>query len=508
MGMGRPEDPAEDGETGATALARSALRGGFWVGAAQLTGKLVFFVSTVVLARLLEQQDFGVAAYAITVIALCSAFPTLGLGPALIHYDDDQSTLSTGFWLGILAGLTGFALVWIAAPLTVEIFGDERAVGVTRGLAFVFPLESLRNVHATLLRKRLEFRSRFVPELLQSVTKGAVAIAMAVLGFGPWSLIGGVVAAAAVGVPAYWIASGWRPTLEFDLDAARRLVPFGGHVMSIGLLGAVVRNLDNVLVGRLLGAATLGVYVLAFRIPDLLVRNLAVMVGQVLLPTYAKAKNDPAVLRTSFLASNSYVFALTAPLSLGLAIAAEPLVITLFSERWRPVVAVIPPICLYALFISVSFNVGDMYKALGRPEVLTRLSLLRVAIAVPALWFAAAVLQSAAAVAWTQAAIAFVATTINLWVAAVLFQLPIRELMTRWMPVVGASAVMGLAAAGVRIGLADESDPIVLVATTLAGVATYLVALRWLAPEFVDGGAKVLMGTFGPRRPAAVRGAG
>jgi hypothetical protein len=80
--------------------------------------------------------------------------------------------------------------------------------------------------------------------------------------------------------------------------------------------------------------------------------------------------------------------------------------------------------------------------------------------------------------------------------------------MARWMPVVGASAVMGLAAAGVRIGLADESDPIVLVATTLAGVATYLVALRWLAPEFVDGGAKVLMGTFGPRRPAAVRGAG
>lgn len=508
MAMGRPEDPAEEGETGASELARSALRGGFWVGAAQLTGKLVFFVSTVLLARLLEQQDFGVAAYAITVIALCSAIPTLGLGPALIHDGDDQGTLATGFWLGILAGLAGFALVWIAAPLTVEIFGDERAVSVTRGLAFVFPLESLRNVHATLLRKRLDFRRRFAPELLQSVTKGAVAIAMAVLGFGPWSLIGGAVAAAAVGVPAYWIASGWRPTLEFDLEAARRLVPFGGHVVSIGLLGAVVRNLDNLLVGRLLGAATLGVYVLAFRIPDLLVRNLAVLVGQVLLPTYAKAKDDPAVLRKSFLASNSYVFALTSPLALGLAIVAEPMVITLFSERWRPVVTVIPPICLYALFISISFNAGDLYKALGRPEVLTRLSLLRVAIAAPALWFAAAVLQSAAAVAWTQAAIAFVATTINLWVAAALFQLPIRKLMASWMPVVGASAVMGLAATGVRIGLADESAPIVLVATILVGAATYLIALRRLAPDFVDGGATALMGAFGPGRTAAVRGAG
>jgi O-antigen/teichoic acid export membrane protein/glycosyltransferase involved in cell wall biosynthesis len=359
------------------------LRGTAWTGASQLTGKLLFFLSTLLLARLLDQEDFGVAAYAITVTALVAAVPSLGLAPALIHYRDDEEILSTGFWLGLAAAVVVFLAVWMLAPLTEQFFGDPRAVGVTRALALLFPIEALRNVHAALLRRRLAFRLRFVPEFVQSLTKGGVAIAMAIAGFGAWSLIGGSLAGAAAGAVAYWRVTSWRPTWRFDLAAARKLLPFGGHVVTVDLLGAFVRNLDYLLVGRFLGATVLGVYVLAFRIPDLLIRNLSRTLGQVLLPVYATVKDDPEAIRDTFTASMSYLFALTAPLAVGMAILAEPLVSTLFSEKWLDVAPVIPPICLYALFISLSFNLGDLYKALGRPEVLSRISFARACLAAP-----------------------------------------------------------------------------------------------------------------------------
>lgn len=494
-GGGPARPPAPD-------LARRALRGTAWTGASELSGKLLFFVSTLILARLLDQGDFGVAAYAITVITLFSAVPALGLGPALIHHDDTDEVLSTGFWLGLAGGCASFGVLFLLAPMSELIFDDPRAIDVTRVLALVFPLEALRNVHATVLRKRLAFRRRFVPELLQSLAKGGVAIALALVGFGYWSLIWGSIAAAAVSVPAYWLAVRWRPSLRFDRATARTLLPFGGHIVAVNLLGAVVRNLDYVLVGRLLGAATLGVYVLAFRIPDLLIRNFSTMFGQVLLPLYARVKGDPRAVREAFLATTSYVFALTAPVALGLSLIAEPLVLTAFTDKWIEVVPVIPPICLYALCTSVSFNMGDLYKALGRPDVLVRLSLVRAALVVPALAYAAAVIGTATAVAWAQAGVAVLAMGANFVVAGVLFDMPIRTALARLSPVILACAVLAGAVWTATAATADTSPIVRLLGVSAVGGVAYLIALRLLAREFFQTGLFTMRAALVRRRAA------
>lgn len=497
----RAENRAEGPARGQT-LARSALRGTAWTGASQLSGKLLFFLSTVLLARLLDQDDFGVAAYAITVITLFSAVPALGLGPALIYHDDDDDVLSTGFWLGMAGACVGFCVLWVVAPASELLFGDPRAVGVTRGLALVFPIEALRNVHATLLRKRLAFHRRFVPELVQSTAKGGVAIALAFAGFGYWSLIWGSVAASVVSVPAYWIAVRWRPRLRFDTATARTLLPFGGHIVLVNVLGAIVRNLDYVLVGRLLGAATLGVYVLAFRIPDLLIRNFSTMLGQVLLPVYARVKGDPQSVREAFLAATTYVFAITAPVALGLSLVAEPLVLTAFTDKWIDVVPVIPPICLYALFVSVSFNMGDLYKALGRPDVLARLAFLRAVLVIPALWYGAAVVGTPTAVAWAQAAVAAVAVAANFVVAGALFEMPVRTALVRLSPIVVASAALAVATWASLSVAAGAAPAVRLLLCSAIGAIAYFAALRLLAREFFETGLFTMRDALTRRRPS------
>ncbi len=484
-------------------LARSAVRGTAWVAASRLAGRLLFFASTVVLARLLEREDFGVAAYAIAVIAMFSAIPGLGLAPALIHHRDDPEMLDTGFWLGLLAGATGFALVWVAAPLAGWAFADPRAVDVTRALGLLFPIESLRNVHATLLARRLDFRRRFVPELVHATGKGLIAIVLALAGFGYWSLILGTVGAAALAVPVYWWVLDWHPRFHFDRAAARRLLPFGGHVVAIDLLGALIRNADSVLVGRLLGAATLGVYTLAFRIPDLLIRNLATMLGQVLLPVYARLQSDRDAVHATFVSSASYVFALTAPMAAGLALLAEPVVVGFFSEKWIDVATVIPPICLYALLASLSFNVGDLYKALGRPDVLTRLSLLRASLVLPALWYGAAVVGTPAAVGWAQAGVAGVALVANLLVAQRVFELPLRRGLAGLAPPAIATGSMALALIVLLPAMREQPawGQIALGATV--GAAVYVVTLGLVAREFCASAVRVLAGALRRRSATA-----
>jgi O-antigen/teichoic acid export membrane protein len=489
-------------------LARSALRGTAWTGASELSGKLLFFISTLILARLLDQADFGVAAYAITVITLFSAIPSLGLGPALIYHEDHQEVLSTGFWLGMASALVFFALLYALAPASALIFDDPRAVDVTRVLALVFPIEALRNVHATLLRKRLAFHRRFVPELLQSISKGGVAIVLALAGFGYWSLIWGSIAAALVSVPAYWIAVGWKPSLRFDPAIAGTLLPFGGRIVGVGLLGAFVRNFDYVVVGRILGAATLGVYVLAFRIPDLLIRNFSTMLGQVLLPVYARVRRDPEAVREAFLAATSYVFALTAPVAFGLALVAEPLVVTAFSAKWIDVVPVIPPICLYALCASISFNMGDLYKALGRPDVLVRLSFARAVVIAPAIWIAATAFGTATAVAWTQAGVAALAMVGNFVIAGLVFEMPVRAALLRLSPILVASATMAVAVWGLD-SLFVTSRPVARLAIGVAvGAFVYLITLRLMAREFFGMGIEALRDAMvrRSRAPAEVVG--
>jgi len=489
-------------------LARVTLRGTAWSLTSRFLGKGLVLASTIILARLLSQEDFGVAAYAISLIAIFSSIPSLGLAPALIVHGRDQATISTGFWLGLGAGLVGFGIVWTLAPLSSAIFGDDRAVDVTRALGLLFPIESLRNAHSALLGQRLAFRKRVGPELTQSAVKGLASIALALSGWGAMALIGGNLAGAVAAVPVYWIASGWRPSICFDAAAARRLLGYGGHVVGTNIVGAMIRNLDYLVIGRVLGATVLGIYVLGFRLPDLLVRQLCHVLSQVLLPVYAKVRREPVAIGRAFTATLSYVFAITAPMSIGMALVASPLVEALFGEKWLAAASVIPPIAIYTLLISISFNVGDVFKAFDRPDILMRLSLLRGMVAVPALIGAAVWVGSATAVGWAQASVAAVSVACTLTAARWVFDLPVGAALKGLLPIAGACGVM---AVGVLAALrwTPSGDCWILLAVSIPiGAILYLLTLRLVAPAFLDEGVRALSDAISRRPHLAGRPAG
>lgn len=466
-------------------LVKATLQGTVWAYAATYSGKLLVFISTAILARLLLKEDFGLAGYALIFISFLDVLNDLGIGAAVIYHRDEPEVIDTAFWLNVTTGLALFGLTWLVAPMAGAFFNDLRAVPLTRVLALTFPLTSLGNIHASLLRKNLTFRRKFIPDVTKGLAKGLISIVLAWMGFGAWSLVLGQVGGTGLAVLAYWWAMPYRPRFRFERSMARPLITYGSNIVAVDGLGTLVNQADYLLVGRILGAASLGVYTLAFRIPELLVKQFCNVVGQVIFPTYAKIKQDPQVLSQGFLVTMRYMTMLTVPLSLGLAAVARPLVLVVFSAKWAEAVPVMAAIAIYTLIRSLTFNVGAVYKAQGRPEVLTLLSLAQLPILLPSLYWAAVGPGTITAVAWTQVANALVSATMNLIVAARLLQTPLRSILAVFAPALAGGAIMSVAVWGAINALGSTLPIIQLVVGVLVGVIVYTSAMWWLQREFV-----------------------
>jgi len=426
-------------------IALATIRGALWTFASKYSGKIMVFFSTIILARLLTQEDYGVAGYAIVVIGFLEILSDVGVSGALIYYEDNPKIAHTAFYLNLLTGLVLFGITWAVAPLVGLYFNDDRAIPLTRALATIFPITSLRNVHRSLFKKRLRFGKNFVPDVVQSLIKGVFSIGFAFAGLGAWSLVLGQIAGRIGEMFSYWAVSKWRPKLTFDVSKAKDLLNYGTGLLSISSLGVFLLNIDYLLVGRYLGAAALGVYTLAFRIPDLVIKEFYSTLAQVLFPIYARAKEDAEVFAQSVLGTMRYVSLVTVPIGLGLAIIAEPFIIVFFGEKWLEAVPVLRAISIYTLLTSFAFNIGDIYKARGRLQTLWWLTIIRAVTLIPALYWAATVPATIMAVGWTYMAVSLFLTILNLVVASRVFDISLPQVFGAFVPSLLGGGLMSAA---------------------------------------------------------------
>jgi O-antigen/teichoic acid export membrane protein len=421
----------------------------------------------------------------------------LGIGAALIYHREDEKTNDTAFILNLFAGVLLCGITLLLAPLAGEFFNDPRAIPVTRALSFTFPLTALGNIHDSLLRKNLTFKRKFIPDVVKAVGKGVISIVLALMGFGYWSLIIGQLGGTAVAVIAYWAVHPWRPTFRFDKTIARSLLSYGSKIVAVTAIGVFLLNVDYLFVGRFLGAAALGVYTLAFRIPELLIKQFSGILGQALFPAYVKLRDNAEALHRGFLLTMRYVTMVTIPLGLGLALVSEPLVLTLFTDKWAEAIDVIPAIATYTLIRSITQNIGHLFKAQGRPEILTKLSVLQAFVLLPALWWAVTGPATIAAVAWMQVASASFNSIITIIVAARMLNTPIRTMLATLQPTVIGGGIMTAAVLGI-LSLTTGLIPVLRLITAVSvGALAYGGALWWLQREVVITASARLRAAFG-----------
>ena len=475
----RPWQPRSDVANPNRPLARAALGGVAWVYLSYALGKLVTFATTVILARVLAVEDFGLVAFALIAVNYLDVVKDLGVSSALIVYPVESSrqnaVRSTAFMIMALAGVALTLATVLLAPLIATFFSEPRVVPITQVLALTLLISGFGRTHDALLQKDLGFRRKLYPDLAQSGAKAIVSVALAVAGFGAWSIVWGQVAGTAAATVVSWAVYPWRPSLSFDRPAAQHLVSFGGQLVAVNLLAAVFQNSDYLLIGRFLGTEPLGLYTMAYRVPDLLLINLCWVLSRVLFPVFARLQADRQSLRRAYLATVFYVGILVVPLGIGLFITAPTLVQTLLGEKWMPAVPVLQILAINSTLHALSFHAGDLFKALGLGGTMVRRMLISGAILVPAMlaglfWFG----LPGVAVSWC--VVAVIEICIDLYILRRELGLRPTDVLRRLRAAVAAGAFMAVATWILAAAMPGPTW-VVFVSQVVVGATAYVALL-------------------------------
>ena len=349
-------------------ITKNALFGIGWTYLSFVLGKLLSFVSTLILARILVPQQFGLVAYCTLAVQYLDIINQSGMDDALIARKDMiEQAANSAFVSNMIMGVVSFGIAWMTAPEIALFFKVDEITPLFRLLALVLPVNAIGLVPYTMLSRDLRFQVKLIPDIFQGVSKGLTSIILAAAGFGPWSLIWGQIAGAGISVVLSWSLANWRPSWKFNWRATRDVLVYGGHITVGDFLGNLRANVDYIIVGRILGAATLGIYTLSYRIPELVINSVNSVVGTVAFPLISRISSDKENLRSTYFGYIRYIALFTFPIGFGLALVSPLFVETFLSENWLPVIVPMELISIALAVSSVGYVPGVLYKAIGQP---------------------------------------------------------------------------------------------------------------------------------------------
>lgn len=458
-------------------VGRATARAAIWAFLAAASGKIVNLAALMLLARLLAPRDFGLLAFAIVYMTYAETIGDLGSGAALVYWRDRRDDAAqVTFAINIVAGVFWFLLTLAIAPYVADFFNSPAGTPLVRVLAFGFLIKYLGNTHDALAQKDLRFRARALPEVGFAVLKGAVAIALAILGFGAWSLVWGHLAGLACGTLLRWVIVPWRPSLRLPLDLLRPMLRYGRGIVAVNAIGAVIYQIDLAVVGRVLGTTILGLYQMASKIPETTVLVLLWVVSRVLFPAFSRLHAAGEPLREPYLVATRYVAALAVPAAIGLAILARPLVLVFFGEKWIASAPILSAFALYAGVRSLDHHSGDVLKATGRAELLAGLAIVKAVLVVAAVLAGAR--MGAVEVAAGLAIAYAIGTLVTLITVSRIVPVPLPAIARAFAPSAGAGAAMAVALFLWRQATPALPPSLALVSGIAIGAVVYLAVLR------------------------------
>lgn len=350
-----------------------------WWGAAEIAARHVVQLAVMlVLARLLAPSDFGLVAMLLVFTSVATLLADSGLGWALIQRgrsDDDEET--TAFVFSLLVAVFTAGLLWLGAPAIARFYGQPELTQLLLVAVMVIPLTVISLVPDALLARSLQFRARANAEAIASVTAGTVAIALAWRGAGAWSLVWMPIVLAAIRAPLLWMSTGWRPRGMFRWKALRRLTRFGGYLMASSLLDAISIRLQSVLLGRIFDARTLGFYTLAQQTEQAPTNFAASLLNRIGFPVLSTVAHEPEKLQEAFRRALRLSLFLFAPLMVGVAVAARPLVLLLYGPEWEPAAPILGMLAAGSSLWPLHVLNLAAISAMGRSDIVLRLNVVK-----------------------------------------------------------------------------------------------------------------------------------
>ncbi len=354
----------------AESLKDKTVKGTFWSAADAFLGQGVMFLVGIVLARLLSPEEYGLIGIVIIFTTVMAAIMDSGFSSALIRKievrDEDYNTL---FVFNLTVSVALFALLYAGAPWIAQFFERPQLVALVRVMGLILILQSLCIVQETILKRRIDFKTRTKASFISAVSSGVIGIGMAIAGYGVWSLVGQQLSRQLVYTVCLWVFNKWWPKLKFSIESLRYMWWFGWKLLVSGLLDKLWAELKKVVVSKYYSPATLGQFSKAGEFAKIFSSNFTGIIQRVTYPALAQVQDDPKRMVSAYRRVIKTTMFVTVVCMFSVGAVAEPLIYCLVGPKWHVAATFLPLICIYRSMYPLQAINLNMLKVLGRTDI-------------------------------------------------------------------------------------------------------------------------------------------
>lgn len=371
-------------------LKDKTVKGVGWSAIDNIAGHGVTFIVSVVLARILSPEHYGLIGIIAIFTAVCHTLINAGFTTALIRKkdatDDDYNTV---FIVNLVMSILLYAVIFLCAPFIADFFHNEELIPLTRVSSLSMIIGALAMVQQTRLTKRIDFKSQTKITITASVCSGIVGIIMALIGFGVWALVAQTLTSQMIRTSLLWKVNKWIPSLHFSSKSFHELFGYGWKMMASNILDTVWKELYQVVVGRFYSPATLGQYTRAKQFSFLLSHNLTTVIQRVTYPVLSTIQDDKERMLRAYRKMIKTTMFITAISMFFLGAISEPLLYCLIGPKWHEAATYLPLICISGSLYPLHAINLNMLQVQGRSDLFLGLEIIKKTIALGPLFIGA-----------------------------------------------------------------------------------------------------------------------
>lgn len=358
-------------EMSSASLAQRTTRSAAWLFFQKFATSLISLVAVAILARALEPAVFGIVAISETLLRLAVAFGQGTVGNYVIYDRGEgwQERARAAFWLNlaIVGGI--IALFILVMPVITSFYEEPLLQPVLFAVLLKFGVNQLRAVPDALVKRSLDYSKLVLRDTSLMIISSLLSIWMALTGYGVWSLVvPGIVIAVPQVILVMWMAK-WVPTLPLGIKHWGKIFRYTGYIIADRVLGILTTDGDTLVIGKLIGAAGLGIYDRAWRTANLVTNNITFVVSDLALPSLSSISHRAEAFQRTYLKMLRMLSIFSFPLLAWFFVMAEEIILTVYGQKWVESVTPLRIFILYTLQRSVGSPVGSVYNAKGRPDL-------------------------------------------------------------------------------------------------------------------------------------------
>ena len=452
-------------------LKQSVFSGLIWTFGERIIAQGISFILSIILARLLLPEEYGIIAIVLVFINLANVFVSNGFGEALVQKKNaDNTDFSTAFYCSLAVAVALYVALFLAAPLIAKIYRYNDLILVLRVLSLKIIISSVSTIQHAYVSRKMIFKRFFFSTIGGTLVSAVVGIGMAYAGLGVWALVAQYLVNTVIDTVILFITIPWRPSLSFSTQAAKRIVSYGWKITASALINTGYSELRNLVIGGFYTTTDLAFYNRGNQFPSLVITNIDTAIGKVVFPAMAQSNDDKirlkAVSRRALKTTSYLIF----PLLIGLMVIARPLVMILLTEKWEPCIFFLQVGCIFFMCQPIQTTNWQIIKAVGRSDLCFKLEVLKKAIGISMLIVSIAF--GVKAIAVMSAIFGVISMIINMVPNGKLINYTVKEQMLDFLPALTISILMGILVHTVT--LLEFNSILTLVLQLIVGILTYI----------------------------------